>query len=94
MPAQKAVICPADRIVTRMGANDYIFQNASTFKVEMDDCKKILDEATPKSLVVLDELGRGTATFDGLSIAFSVLHHLATRQSSIGFHISTCWSDF
>lgn len=68
-----------------MGANDAIFANASTFKVEMDDCRKILTKATPRSLVILDELGRGTSTYDGMAIAFAVLHRLATHVGCIGF---------
>jgi DNA mismatch repair protein MSH6 len=80
-----------------MGAHDHIFQNASTFKVEMDDCRKILTEATPKSLVILDELGRGTSTFDGVAIAFAVLHQLATHIGCIGFfatHYTSLTDDF
>lgn len=63
----------------------------------MDDCKKILTEATSKSLCILDELGRGTSTFDGVAIAFSVLHHLATHKSCIGFfstHYNSLVDDF
>lgn len=85
VPAAKARISPVDAIYSRMGANDFIFANASTFKVEMDDCRKILTKATPKSLVILDELGRGTSTYDGMAIAFSVLHRLATHVGCIGF---------
>ncbi|KAH8919876.1 hypothetical protein BT69DRAFT_1336919 [Atractiella rhizophila] len=85
VPAAKATISPVDKIETRMGANDLIFQNSSTFKVEMDDAKRILTEATPKSLVILDELGRGTSTHDGVAIAHAVLHRLATHVGCIGF---------
>lgn len=85
VPASAARLAPFDKICTRMGANDFIFNNTSTFKVEMDDCKKIISEATPKSLVILDELGRGTSTFDGVAIAFAVLHHLTTHKSCVGF---------
>lgn len=56
-------LCPVDAIITRMGAYDNMFSNASTFKVELDECCKILRDATPRSLVILDELGRGTSTF-------------------------------
>lgn len=63
VPATKARIAPFDKICTRMGANDFIFNATSTFKVEMDDCKKIISESTPRSLVILDELGR-VSTFE------------------------------
>ncbi|GAA6051780.1 hypothetical protein JCM3770_004968 [Rhodotorula araucariae] len=85
VPASKARIAPIDAIYSRMGANDFIFANASTFKVEMDDCNKILTKATPRSLVILDELGRGTSTYDGMAIAYAVLHRLATHTGCIGF---------
>ncbi|TNY21923.1 muts domain V-domain-containing protein [Rhodotorula diobovata] len=85
VPAAKARIAPIDAIYSRMGANDFIFANASTFKVEMDDCNKILTKATPRSLVILDELGRGTSTYDGMAIAYAVLHRLATHTGCIGF---------
>ncbi|KZO95305.1 DNA mismatch repair protein Msh6 [Calocera viscosa TUFC12733] len=79
VPASSAKIAPVDAILTRMGAYDNMFTNASTFKVELDECCKILRHATPRSLVILDELGRGTSTFDGMAIAGAVLHHLATN---------------
>ncbi|KAK4705468.1 DNA mismatch repair protein MSH6, partial [Phenoliferia sp. Uapishka_3] len=97
VPASKARIAPTDAIYSRMGANDFIFANASTFKVEMDDCNKILTKATPKSLVILDELGRGTSTYDGMAIAFAVLHRLATHVGCIGFfatHFTSLTEDF
>ncbi|KAG0139481.1 hypothetical protein CROQUDRAFT_54664 [Cronartium quercuum f. sp. fusiforme G11] len=97
VPATSARLSPVDRICTRMGASDHIFAHASTFKVEMDDAKKILSEATPKSLMILDELGRGTSTFDGHAIAFAVLHRLATHCSCLGFfatHYSALNEDF
>jgi DNA mismatch repair protein MSH6 len=59
VPASKARISPCDRIVSRMGASDNMLAGQSTFRVEMEDCKKILVESTPKTLVILDELGRG-----------------------------------
>lgn len=67
------VFLPRCWVSSNPAASDAIFANASTFKVEMDDARKILVDSTPRSLVILDELGRGTATHDGLSIAFSVL---------------------
>ncbi|GAA5943171.1 uncharacterized protein JCM15063_005224 [Sporobolomyces koalae] len=97
VPAVKARIAPVDAIYSRMGANDFIFANASTFKVEMDDCNKILTKATPRSLVILDELGRGTSTYDGMAIAYSVLHRLATHVGCIGFfatHFTSLTEDF
>ncbi|GAA5966543.1 hypothetical protein JCM3765_000953 [Sporobolomyces pararoseus] len=97
VPAAKARIAPVDAIYSRMGANDFIFANASTFKVEMDDCNKILTKATPRSLVILDELGRGTSTYDGMAIAYSVLHRLATHVGCVGFfatHFTSLTEDF
>ncbi|KZT62465.1 DNA mismatch repair protein Msh6 [Calocera cornea HHB12733] len=83
VPATSAKIAPVDAILTRMGAYDNMFTNASTFKVELDECCKILRDATPRSLVILDELGRGTSTFDGMAIAGAVLHHLATNTLAL-----------
>ncbi|KAJ8294900.1 DNA mismatch repair protein msh6 [Rhodotorula toruloides] len=97
VPAASARIAPIDAIYSRMGANDFIFANASTFKVEMDDCNKILQKATPRSLVILDELGRGTSTYDGMAIAYAVLHRLATHMGCIGFfatHFTSLTEDF
>ena len=59
VPAKSARISPCDRIVSRMGASDNMLAGQSTFRVEMEDCRKILVESTPKTLVILDELGRG-----------------------------------
>ncbi|EAU89431.2 DNA mismatch repair protein msh6 [Coprinopsis cinerea okayama7 len=85
VPASRARLCPVDSIITRMGAYDNMFTNSSTFKIELDECCKILRNATPKSLVILDELGRGTSTFDGMAIAGSVLHKLATHTLPLAF---------
>ena len=79
VPASSFRLSPVDRIFTRIGANDNIMAGQSTFMVELSETSKILREATEHSLVILDELGRGTSTFDGYAIAFSVLYHLITR---------------
>jgi DNA mismatch repair protein MSH6 len=73
-----------DRIFTRIGANDNILGGQSTFMVELTETSRILREATPRSLVILDELGRGTSTFDGYAIAFAVLHHLTLETRCLG----------
>ena len=76
IPAASARIGVADRIFTRVGASDDLSKGHSTFMVEMNETANILHNATARSLVLLDEIGRGTATFDGLSIAWSVAEHL------------------
>lgn len=85
VPAISAKLTPIDRIMTRLGANDNIMQGKSTFLVELSETKRILESATPKSLLVLDELGRGGSSSDGFAIAEAVLHHIATHIQSIGF---------
>ena len=85
VPAESAKLTPVDSIMTRLGANDNIMQGKSTFFVELLETKKMLDNATPKSLVILDELGRGGSSSDGFAIAEAVLHHFATHIQSIGF---------
>jgi len=76
VPAESAVIGMVDRIFCRVGASDDLSRGQSTFMVEMNETALILNHATDKSLVILDEIGRGTATFDGLSIAWAVAEHL------------------
>ena len=76
LPAASAEIGLVDRIFTRIGASDDIARGQSTFMVEMNETALILNNATERSLVILDEIGRGTSTFDGLSIAWSVAEHL------------------
>ncbi len=76
VPAETASIGIVDRIFTRVGASDNLVQGQSTFMVEMMETARILSEATPRSLLILDEIGRGTSTFDGLSIAWAVAEHI------------------
>jgi len=76
VPAQEASIGIVDRIFTRVGASDNLAGGQSTFMVEMQECANILNNATEKSLVIVDEIGRGTSTFDGLSIAWAVAEYL------------------
>eukprot|EP00842_Homolaphlyctis_polyrhiza_P001905 jgi/Hompol1/2715/HPOL_006146-RA len=97
VPARKCRLTPFDRIFTRIGANDNIMAGQSTFMVELSETSKIIREATPRSLVILDELGRGTSTFDGYAIAFAVLQHLVTRVRCLGLfstHYGTLTSEF
>ncbi len=80
VPADKAKIGIADRIFTRVGASDDLASGQSTFMVEMTEVANILRNATPKSLLILDEIGRGTSTFDGLAIAWAVIEHISNPR--------------
>ncbi|KAF2476637.1 DNA mismatch repair protein Msh6 [Lindgomyces ingoldianus] len=85
LPCTSATLTPIDRIMSRLGANDNIFASQSTFFVELSETQKILSEATPRSLVILDELGRGTSSYDGVAVAQAVLHDVASRVGCVGF---------
>ncbi|KAF7722208.1 DNA mismatch repair protein msh6 [Apophysomyces ossiformis] len=97
VPARSCRMTPCDRIYTRIGANDNIMAGQSTFMVELAETSKILHEATPRSMVILDELGRGTSTFDGYAIAYAVLHYLATHVGCLAMfstHYQTLCREF
>ena len=79
VPATYCALTPVDRIFTRLGASDQILEGKSTFYVEMEETKNVLQYGTFKSLAILDELGRGTSTFDGYSLAHSVLNYLINK---------------
>jgi DNA mismatch repair protein MutS len=76
VPAARALVCVTDRIFTRVGALDNLSQGQSTFMVEMEETAGIVNSVSPRSLVILDEIGRGTSTFDGMSIAWAVAEYL------------------
>jgi DNA mismatch repair protein MutS len=81
VPAQEARIGIVDRIFTRIGASDDLSAGQSTFLVEMSEVANILHNATSNSLLILDEIGRGTSTFDGLSIAWAVIEYICTHKT-------------
>ena len=79
LPAREASICPVDRIFTRVGASDDLSSGQSTFMMEMNEVAHILRHATSDSLIILDEIGRGTSTFDGMSIARAVIEYIREK---------------
>jgi DNA mismatch repair protein MSH6 len=85
VPAESCILTVADRIFTRVGARDNIYGGLSTFMIELEETSKMLKYATNQSIIILDELGRGTSTFDGYAIAFAVLKHLETMDCRVLF---------
>ncbi len=88
VPARAMRLGTFDSIFTRMGASDNIGQGMSTFLVELTEAARILNHATPRSLVILDELGRGTSTHDGVALAHAALSHLLHRVRCFTFFIT------
>lgn len=81
VPASSAKISIVDRIFTRVGASDNIARGESTFLVEMNETAYILNHCTNKSLIIMDEIGRGTSTYDGLSIAWAIVEYLTSEEN-------------
>jgi hypothetical protein len=88
VPAERMRLQPCDTILTRMGAHDSILQGRSTFLEELQDASHMLASATPLSLVIVDELGRGTATHDGVAIAASTLEFLVRRTKCCALFVT------
>ena len=84
VPADEARIGVVDRIFSRVGAQDHLLKGQSTFMVEMNEAANILNNATARSLIILDEIGRGTSTFDGISIAWSIVEYLHALNGELG----------
>lgn len=82
VPAREASVPIVDQVFARVGASDALSEGISTFMMEMLEVSTILDRATPRSLVILDEMGRGTSTFDGMAIAWAIAHELAVRTQA------------
>ena len=79
VPAESFELTPVDRVFTRIGASDRILEGKSTFFIEMEETKNILQFATKRSVAIIDELGRGTSTFDGYALAHAVMNYLTKR---------------